>query len=280
MSDKLEKIGSSIIQHGAENNRIYLMKLSSKDVGSIVPDMEDIAKKNGYGKIFCKVPEWGRELFSKHHYHTEAHIPKFYKGKTRVYFMSKFLNQKRLKMSMDVKSKMRSYLSLAKRKANDDSDLNLPPDFTIRKLKESNVRELAKLYDAVYDSYPFPIDNTAYLKQIMESHVDYFGVFLEKKLIAASSSEKDKDAANSEMTDFATLPEYRGEGLATALLLSMESEMKKQKIKTLFTIARALSPGMNITFARSGYNYTGTLINNTQIAGHIEPMNVWYKSVI
>jgi putative beta-lysine N-acetyltransferase len=81
------------------------------------------------------------------------------------------------------------------------------------------------------------------------------------------------------MTDFATLPHFRGKGLATALLVDMENEMKNQKIRTLFTIARALSPGMNITFARCGYKYSGTLINNTQIFGHIESMNVWYKHI-
>jgi hypothetical protein len=34
---------------------------------------------------------------------------------------------------------------------------------------------------------------------------------------------------------------------------------------------------MNITFARAGYRYAGTLVNNTQICGQLESMNVWYK---
>jgi hypothetical protein len=48
----------------------------------------------------------------------------------------------------------------------------------------------------------------------------------------------------------------------------------------LYTIARAISVGMNITFARCGYDFGGTLVNNTQIAGRIESMNVWYKNCI
>jgi len=44
-----------------------------------------------------------------------------------------------------------------------------------------------------------------------------------------------------------------------------------------YTIARALSAGMNVTFARAGYDYGGTLTNNTNICGQIESMNVWYK---
>lgn len=34
---------------------------------------------------------------------------------------------------------------------------------------------------------------------------------------------------------------------------------------------------MNTTFARSDYEYGGTLVNNTLIGDDIESMNVWYK---
>ena len=46
---------------------------------------------------------------------------------------------------------------------------------------------------------------------------------------------------------------------------------------TYFSIARSLSAAMNITFAKNGYRYGGTLGNNTNIAGRIESMNIWYK---
>lgn len=32
-----------------------------------------------------------------------------------------------------------------------------------------------------------------------------------------------------------------------------------------------------VTFARNGYTFSGTLLNNTDISGSIESMNVWYK---
>jgi hypothetical protein len=34
---------------------------------------------------------------------------------------------------------------------------------------------------------------------------------------------------------------------------------------------------MNITFAKQRYALAGTLINNTDISGSLESMNVWYK---
>jgi hypothetical protein len=57
----------------------------------------------------------------------------------------------------------------------------------------------------------------------------------------------------------------------------MENEMKKKEMKTLYTIARLESIPMNKTFMRADYSYAGTLINNTNISGGIESMNVWYK---
>jgi putative beta-lysine N-acetyltransferase len=99
-----------------------------------------------------------------------------------------------------------------------------------------------------------------------------------EKIVAVSSAEIDAEAKNVEMTDFATLYDYRGNGLAGALLARMEAEMSAMGIKKAYTIARALSAGVNILFARAGYEYAGTLINNTNICGQIESMNVWHKS--
>lgn len=114
----------------------------------------------------------------------------------------------------------------------------------------------------------------------MNENVIYFGLWRQSKIVALSSAEMDIESSNAEMTDFATLPGYRGKGLAAFLLQQMESEMRKRHIKTAYTIARALSFGMNITFAKMGYRYSGTLINNTNISGRFESMNVWYKSLL
>jgi predicted hydrocarbon binding protein len=59
----------------------------------------------------------------------------------------------------------------------------------------------------------------------------------------------------------------------------MENQMRLSKMLTAYTIARSVSHGINITFARAGYTYGGRLINNTNISGKIESMNVWYKSL-
>ena len=132
-------------------------------------------------------------------------------------------------------------------------------------------------FKEVFESYPFPIHDPVYLQKTMKSHIQYFYVSDRGRFVALSSAEMNHSCKNVEMTDFATLQAYRGRGLAVHLLGTMEKEMKERGIKTAYTIARAVSAGMNITFAKMGYAFSGTLINNTNISGNIESMNIWYK---
>jgi putative beta-lysine N-acetyltransferase len=81
------------------------------------------------------------------------------------------------------------------------------------------------------------------------------------------------------MTDFATLPDQRGLGLAQHLLAALERDMGHEEIPNLYTIARARSAGMNRVFYNHGYHWTGTLVNNCHIAGRFEDMHVWCKDL-
>lgn len=148
-----------------------------------------------------------------------------------------------------------------------------------RILRPEDTMKMAELYRAVFPSYPFPILDPEYLRSCMENHVLYVGAECDGTLAAISAAEMDPADKNAEMTDFATLPEFRRQGLARRLLARMEKEVQNFGIQTAYTIARAGSPGMNLTFAQSGYAFAGTLINNTHIAGRIESMNVWYKAL-
>lgn len=150
----------------------------------------------------------------------------------------------------------------------------------MRQLSVSDSNELSKLYKIVFASYPFPIHNSDYIKKTMQENIIYFGIFKGDRIVAASSCETDPKSQNVEMTDFATHPDYRGMGLGVILLVKMEEYMRKNNYLCTYTIARAMSPAMNVTFAKLGYKYSGTLINNTNISGNIESMNVWYKSLI
>jgi len=275
LQDKVENYKGNIIQHGYHNDRIYLMRLSSLPTKTLPHELIDWAKLTGYSKIFVKVPESAAEDFFNAGFIKEAVIPAFYLGSEKAIFLGYYLTKERQKEA-DVE-KIDNILSIALGKSSVCEASCLDNRFTIRKCLETDVSTMAKIYKTIFPSYPFPIYDPDYLLKTMKSHVEYFGIETNDKLVAISSAEIDDRGANAEMTDFATLPDWRGNSFACHLLAQMEEEIRKKNIKTAYTIARSMSLGMNISFSKSEYKYSGRLKNNTNISGRIESMNVWYK---
>lgn len=276
LTDNIEKYGKgSVIQHGKLNERVYLIKLKQEDFPEILNYIDQLVINNNYSKIFCKVPSWATPEFIAQGFHIEAYIPGFYKNSMDVFFVSKFLNSDR-KMNIE-KDKLSHLSEIIDSYSNNYSEPQTLANDKLIKLNEEHADEVAHLYKQVFDSYPFPIFDPKYILETMESNVQYYGIERDGKLIALASAEIDFDGENAEMTDFATLPNFRGQNLAVILLAEMEKEMAKQGINSLYTIARLNSLPMNKTFFKLNYKYAGTLIKNTNISGQIESMNVLYK---
>lgn len=279
MQDKIEKIGkNSLIQHGKLSDRIYLMKLETLETVDIIQIIDELARKNKYSKIFCKVPASVAPIFTANGFISEAHIPHFFNGDESAFFMSKFLSSDRL-LAIEAKE-LRKLSELLK---NNNSKTFEPPRIskriTVRKLTEKDSLHMTELYKNVFQSYPFPIFDSGYIQKTMKSGVQYFGIEKNGQLVALASSEVNAEAQNAEMTDFATLPSHRGKKYAYLLLKTMEEKMKEEGIKTVYTIARLRSVGMNLTFLRMNYEFAGTLLKNTNISGDIESMIIYYKRI-
>ena len=283
-SDTVCTIGSSVIQHGKLNDRIYLMKLSPDDIPAIVTEMIDgTAEKYGYSKCFAKVPEDAKNEFTRKGYRTEAVIPGFFGGRTDGYFLSKYYDPEREIIETECKEEIDRIVGDTNRDTNPTGKSGRvnPAESGLRIgiAGEEDASALSELYDLVFESYPFPIHEPDYIRQTMNENILYFGIWSGEKLLAASSCETDISGLNAEMTDFAVSPECRGKGFAGLLLDAMESEMKKEGYITSYTIARAAFEPVNRLFAGSGYEYCGTLKNNTNICASFESMNVWYKKI-
>jgi putative beta-lysine N-acetyltransferase len=273
MTDTVEKIGNSIIQHGRNNQRIYLMKSSTEDLPGLIYQLDELAERDNYSKVFAKVPASQRSIFVQNAYQVEASVPSLFNGTEEGLFLAKYPIGER---GVEKKEALvNDILEKAKAKQGLVSGICLA-ECTCRPLFSEDMDQAAGLYRFTFASYPFPIHDPEYLRSTMD-HIAYYGVWSEGQLVALSSAEIDFENSNAEMTDFATHPDFQGKGLASFLLARMETDMKDRQIATLYTIARAYSYGMNITFAKNGYLYCGTLTNNTQISGNLESMNVWYK---
>ena len=266
----------SLISPNRESNRIYLMDLSPDDFPQIIGHMKLLAEKEGYTKIFAKVPARFAPSFVREGYIAEAYIPGFYNGTEDAFFLMLYTDQQRQQPEQEALAAFQELL-------NKPVNANIQPlnaNYALKKLGPQDAPVMTDVFRRVFESYPFPIFEEEFLiKSMQEDGTVYFGAWHNDSLVAISSAECCSKNKNAEMTDFAVLPEHRGQRLAVHLLGYMEQTLISEGFKTFYTIARLHSLSMNKTFYNLGYKYCGTLHNNTQISGKIESMNVWYKNV-
>lgn len=266
----------SKISHGGGSNRVYLMHLHRDDFPEIISHIERLAQQFNYTKIFAKVPAQYAPLFFNYGYIVEASIPCFFYGKEDALFLARYRSIERQTPDTESLQKFQN-MFLQPPSVN---KIQLDTNYKIRQLTTDDTADMIEVFKQVFETYPFPIFEPKFLVQSMqEDGTRYFGVFLKNKLIAVSSAECSNTEMNAEMTDFAVLPKFRGKRLASHLLSFMEIELAKSDFKTFYTISRLKSISMNKTFYNANYKYSGTLIQNTQISGNIESMNVWYKNI-
>ncbi|WP_319761066.1 putative beta-lysine N-acetyltransferase [Maridesulfovibrio sp.] len=272
--DSILKVRNSIIQMGDYNDRIYLMSLSPEDEPYIVEELVSMAATKDLSKIFVKVPDAHASSFLDNGFEKEAHVPGMF-GADDGHFLSFYRSSWRKEHTDG--EELDRVLAVAESKKGKGNVSTLPSSLHMRRLGPEDAHALAHLYGRTFKTYPFPVNDPDFILQEMEEGVRFAGVFEEDRLVGASSAEVAADGQSAEMTDFAVNPDYRKVGIAGALLRSLEDDCAKSGIKCLFTIARACSYGINSLFSKGDYEFSGRLINNTNISGSLESMNVWYK---
>jgi len=277
MSDTICRFGDSTYQHGPLNDRIYLMKLSPDDLPGIIHLFEELSAQEGYSKVFVKVPASARDRFLSRGYRVEARIPELYHGEEDGFFMAMYRDDRRgVEADMTMVNEI---IRESIHKAEACRRRDLPAGYTLQACEPEEAGEIAGLYRRVFESYPFPIHDPEYLRDVMQEDIRFFSARKDGELAAAASAEISRGDSFVEMSDLATDPHHAGLNLASHLLERMEDEMRAGGIGVAYTICRARSFPVNITFARAGYRYAGTLQNNTNICGSFESMNVWYKAL-
>ena len=273
--DSIKTIGQSRIQYGPLSDRVYLMQLAPGEAETVITEMRKMAQAEGYTKLFAKIPSQSAPVFLDAGFEIEARIPDFYAGGDAALFVSHFRCEKRRRPS-DAE-RIRKVREAALRKAGAGIPRPLPAGCDLTVMHADRAPQMAALYRRVFDSYPFPIFDPAYIRRSMDENFSYVGILYEATLIALASAER--TGSGVEMTDFATDPAHRRASFGAHLLAAMEANARQDGVKTAFTIARAVSYGINILFARAGYTFGGTLVNNTNISGRVQSMNIWYKSL-
>lgn len=154
----------------------------------------------------------------------------------------------------------------------------LPEELNLRLLTPADAPDISNLLSSVFVTYPSPVENPNYVKRLLAQGCIFAGAFRGRSLISVAAAYPDSSLGRCEITDCATLHEFRGHALTERLIKLLEPKVAQLGAYTLYTLARARSYGMNRVFFKLGYQYHGRLINNCHIAGKFEDMNLWVKA--
>lgn len=276
MSEETETIGNSLVRHGAGNELVYLMNLHPTDAPEIIRNLEQIACARGYSKVSAKVPAPEARRFVAAGYHLEAAIPCYFQQKDSACFMSKYLDQERKKEREPLLVREVLVAADAQQQAGAEP---LPAGFTLREVTKTEAGQLALFYRRHFTTKKLALHDPDYFTREMQRDSIFLGAWREQSLVAVCGALIDHGAFSAEMAGLAVEPECKGDGLGLHLLQQVEKRMLASGIGLAYALVRACSLGDNVTFARNGYRFGGTLTNNSNVFGRLESVNVWYKGL-
>lgn len=279
MTDKVEKIGDSLVQHGKYNDRVYLMNLSQKDFPEIINNLENLADEKNYRKVIAKVPQWGWDKFQMNGYELEARIPKYFNGRSELRIYSKFFGENIVRMSAIEKKVIKENIRIVKKHQNKISNNYAIPGIKIRKIRKNEISDVSALYKEFYKTYPFPIYANEYLLDLINDGVLFAGAYKHDQLCAVMGCEVNQTFKNAEIMACAFNKISTGSNVLIGLFNFLSDKLIEKDTKTVYSIVRALDSNLNSSFRKMGLRYFGTLENNTNIHGQVESMNVWSKQL-
>ncbi len=237
---------------------------------------EKLIKQQQAEKLIIKSRCEDFQIFLEGGLQPEAMIDGYFLG-SNAHFFSKFYSPER-KRNDDWITEDGIVHSIYQLKPSTDRP-SPPKEYEIKKADESCAAELSKLYKQVFPIYPTPLHEPEYVKKTMQEGTIYYTFFYQGIIVSAASAEINSFYKNAELTDCATLTEHRKYGLMKILLHELENELRRKGIFCAYSIARALSFGMNAVLFQLGYSYRGRLMNNCYIYDKLENMNMWVKNL-
>jgi putative beta-lysine N-acetyltransferase len=258
------------------NSRIKLIQYNKEHVEALVRHLEELAKQEGIGKVLIYANPEDVPLFEKLGFHQEGEISGFFDGDPAS-ILSRFLNEERANIKDEEKKD--AIVEMAEQVDSLAEPPKLEPGFKLRHADQGDAEQLAELYKLVFKTYPTPIHDPDFIRDCMDNEV-YFSVITHQgKIVSAASADVFSKYNSAEITDCATHPEYRGKGFLSIIIFDLEKRMKEKGVPNLFSLTRAVSTGMNMVISKLGFTYKGRLIQNSQIAGEFEDMNIWVKEI-
>ncbi len=143
----------------------------------------------------------------------------------------------------------------------------------------SDAARIAQLIDLTFQDYPTPSHDPAYVASQIENGVPFRFVEVGGKVVACASAELVPDARTAELTDCATLPEYRERGHMKILLADLMWDLEQKGYCSAHTFSRARIPGINVLFKKLGFEHCGSIHQSCRIGDGLEDMNIWIRQL-
>lgn len=245
-------------------------------VSNAIQKAEQLAKENNAEKLIALGRTEQYMNLLEQGLQPEGIIDGYFLGEDAFYF-SRFLTLERKKSEQWLVEDgiIKSVTTIDKRV----KPIDPPKDYLLRKMNLKDAPSLASLYKQVFQIYPTPLREPAYIQKTMNEGTVYFGFYKDGEIVSAASAEINNTFKNAELTDCATLKEHRKYGLLKLLLIRLEKELIDREIYCAYSIARSLSFGMNAALFQLDYRYRGRLMNNCFIYDKLEDMNIWVKNL-
>ncbi|MBL8743286.1 MAG: putative beta-lysine N-acetyltransferase [Myxococcales bacterium] len=259
------------------SQRIRVISYRAQRFDQLILRLRWLAEANGFDKIICMATHGDWQTFLRFGYVLEAVVKYFHSGED-AFVVSKFRSQERLS-SPNLMEEILLIERLMAAPAGSSRARPLPPGHVLRAADRRDIPSLIRLYDEIFESYPSPLLHESYLQTVFEEDTLFAVCCVDEKIVAAASAELHHDDRAAELTDCATRPEARGLGLMTHILRHLEGELARREYVCAYTMARARSYGMNNVFWHLGYEFMGRLVNNCDIFGAYEDMNIWVRDL-
>lgn len=259
------------------NRRLKVLEYKATNYRPMLEKLDFLAAANRFDKITFQAAKGDWEVFLRYGYVLEGLLKHVRRGKT-AYMVSKFKSQRRLQSRGLMKEI--ELIELIMKRDKRVEEPTLPDGYFLDYAREDDIDGMLTLYRRVFKTYPSPLTYREYLMSVLHRDAIFRVIRNEEgDVVAAASAELQPSQLSAELTDCATHPDERGNGLMTVLLKALEDDLRREGYLCAYTMARAPSYGMNAAFHSLGYEFNGRMVNNCDIFGDFEDMNLWVKSL-
>lgn len=275
-------IKDMVVDH--RNRRIRILDYTGTDLRTLGKHLDLVAEENRAGKIILYARESDLQQLLTFGWVFEGVMSGYFLGQP-AFCLARYADLGRACSEFTEKEDAIIQIIL-NREAGDNTELRpiaaasrqYQSSLDVRMLQPEDVDEVMEVFAEVFDTYPSPVEERAHFEQIF-SGTGYLMMVARHngQVTGIISAEIDEKNLCAEITDCVTLTQYRGQGIMGGLLDIVEQRLWDRGLKYLYSLTRAGIPPINAVFHRKGYVYSGRLVNNCNIGGRYESMNIWEK---